>query len=362
MTVDTASDVRRQAAGLSRDEVVEGPLKGYHHETYALSLPPENPLSARFARGKYRAPRPGVLWFDRRCFASEERLLIALAGRIERIPEVAEVAEDVFVQGFVEGGTLGSGPVPGRVLSPRHLGQLGRLFRETVAVKADELRDVKRSCSPHGHPAAGDSTAFLNQLIGFTEREVYDANAKEYGGLFGKLGVHREALGTLRVPEGRLAGRPFVLVHGDLHRHNFIVDPAGDLWTIDWELAMIGDPLYDLATHLHLMRYAPREAARVAHLWAAEVEAAMPGSSLAWERDLPYLLAYKRAQSVFTDVIRAAEALGPRTDPNWRALPRAAWKIRRALVAARGPLGLAGVPTLPQVVSAYTSWLRADTA
>ncbi|WP_405599389.1 aminoglycoside phosphotransferase family protein [Streptomyces sp. NBC_01410] len=361
MAGHTASEVHRQAAELSGGaRGIVGPLKGYHHETYALPLPEENLLSARYARGKLRAPRPGVLWFDRRCFTSEDRLLMALQGRIDRIPETVEVAENVFLQGFIEGRTLARWQLPGRSLAAGHVLQLRRLFRELVTIKVDELKDVPRTCETHGQRPAcdDDSTAFLSRLIDFTGQRVYDDNAEQYGTLFEELGVRREALAGLGDSATLLTSRPFTLIHGDLHRHNFIVDTAGALWTIDWELAMIGDPLYELATHLHLMRYSPREEARIAELWAQEVEAARPGSSASWQQDLPRLLAYKRTQSVFTDVIRTAEALGPRTDPNWRALPRAAWKIRRALAAARDPLELKSVPTLRQVVSAYTRWFR----
>lgn len=361
MRVETASEARRRAGELSRDDSeVEGPLEGHHHETYAFPLPAENPLSAYYARGKLRSPRPGVLWFDRRCFTSEDRLLIALQDRIARIPRTVEVAPNIFLQGFIEGRSLGAGPLPGRSLSSRHEVQLGRLFQQLVAIKADELGGVQRTCTPGAHPAPQDTTAFLNLLIDFTGEHVYDPNAQRYGELFEALGVRRQALDALRLPEGRLTRRPFTLVHGDLHRHNFIVADDGDLWTIDWELAMIGDPLYELATHVHLMRYSHREAARIGELWSQAVDDARPGAAQAWRQDLPYLLAYKRTQSVFTDVIRAAEALGPHNDPNWRLLPRLAWRVWRVLAAARKPLGLESVPTPARVASVYTSWLKAS--
>ncbi|MGW3624551.1 phosphotransferase [Streptomyces sp. NPDC000880] len=362
MKVDEASEVRRRAAGLSRDgQEVEGPLKGYHHEAYAFPLPAENQLSARFARGKLREPRPGLLWFDRRCFESEERLLVALQDRIERIPGCVDLG-DFHLQGFIEGRTLGSGPLRGRTLSTRHIGQLCQLFRELVAIKTDEFDKVERICHPDDRSPDGDSTAFLDRLIHFTERQVYVRHADRYGTLFEELGVCGAALERLRAQGEQLTDRPFVLIHGDLHWHNFIVDGPGDLWTIDWELAMIGDPLYELATHLHLMRYPEREEVRIAKLWQAEVECVLPGSSLNWHRDLPHLLAYKRTQSVFTDVIRTALALGPGPEPNWRMLPRAAWKLQRALAAAQEPLALRSVPTLRQVMSAYTSWFRSSAA
>lgn len=360
MTVEPTSEARRRAAELSDDDQqIVGPLRGYHHEAYAFPLPLENPLSARFARAKLRDPRPGLLWFDRRCFPSEDRLLMELQGRIDRIPEVIELDGHLCMQGFVEGETLGS-RVRSRTLSDRHAGQLGRLFGQLAAIKPDELGYVTRFCAPEDRPCDGDSAAFLHRLIHFTEDQVYRQHLDRYGALFEELGVHSSAFDRARRECSQLASRPFSLIHGDLHRHNLIVDDAGDLWTIDWELAMIGDPLYDLATHLHLMRYPPREEARIAGLWRSEVECVRPGSSLGWERDLPHILAYKRIQSAVTDVIRTALALGPGPEPNWLMLPRAARKLQRVLATAREPLSLPSVPTLRQVMSAYTGWFRSS--
>ncbi|MFK4223847.1 phosphotransferase [Streptomyces sp. NPDC019890] len=359
MTVEATSEVRRRAAELSRDDrFVEGPLKGYHHETYAFPVPQENPLAPRFKRGKLRSPREGLLWFDRRYFASEDRLLIALRGRITRIPECLEIAEGLCLQGFIEGRTLGSRSLTNRPLAAHHVHQLGRLFEELVAIKPDELEAVERICASEDRPVDGDSSAFLRRLIHFTEHQVYRSLADRFGTLFSELGIRDNALDGLKTASADLVARPSALLHGDLHRENFIVDSAGDLWTIDWELAMIGDPLYDLATHLHLMRYSKMEEGRIVDVWRAAVESARPGSSEGLERDLPVLVSYKRAQSLYTDVIRTAVALAPGSKPNWQLLPRAAWRIHHVLKAAAEPLDLHAVPTPWQIAAVYQHWLR----
>lgn len=109
------------------------------------------------------------------------------------------------------------------------------------------------------------------------------------------------------------------------------------------------------------------------------MERARAGSSYGWEDDLPLLLAYKRVQSVYTDVIRTALLLGegrgrsarpgPGSGLNLRLLPRAAWRIQRVLAAAAqepsgaerelsGAVGAVGVPSYRQVVAAYRNWFR----
>ncbi|MFD4692735.1 phosphotransferase family protein [Streptomyces sp. NPDC058463] len=359
MTVDAVSEVRRTAAeraGLDYgDRAIEGPLQGYHHETYVIPLPPGGDPGARPRRGKVREPRPGLFWYDRRCFRSEELLLRALQGRVRRIPEIVE-AGAARLQVFIEGSTLGQGVLPSGPLSDRHRGQLRQLFGELAAVKTDEI-DIGRICRPEDRPEEGDCAGFLVSLIAFTQERVYREHGAPYHALFDRLGVSDAALEELKRRARGLRSRPFVLVHGDLHRANFIVDLRGDLWTIDWELAMIGDPLYDLATHLHLMRYADEEREEICGIWEAAVEGARPEATSGWRRDLPVLLDYKRAQSVYTDVIRGALVLEqPAGGPNRHLLPGVAEQVRQALAAAQPLFGPQAAPTHRQVMDAYEQW------
>ncbi|MEV0775612.1 phosphotransferase [Streptomyces sp. NPDC050428] len=354
------SDVRRRAVGSSGGgRAVLGPLTGYHHEAYAIPLPRGNALGGRYVRANLRMPRPGVVWFDRRYFASEDSLLRALHGRIDRIPEVIRTESHGVLQGFVEGRTLGAGWPGGRSLSARHLSQLGSFFNQLVSVDP-YAPDIARLPAVGARPEDGDSAAVLGQLIDFTEQQVYRRHERRYGPLFAALGVAGPAgLDRLRERSRTLTGRPFALLHGDLHRDNFVIDLAGDLWVIDWELAMIGDPLYDLATHLHLMGHPAHRAARTAGVWRDAVERARPGSSAGWSRDLPVLLAYKRLQSVYTDVVRAARSLEDDTaEVNRRRLSAVGWRIQRVLDTAREPLGPGPVPARRQIMAAYREWLR----
>ncbi|MFG2429216.1 phosphotransferase [Streptomyces sp. NPDC048590] len=361
MTVEVESPVRRVAAkraGLEyRDRAIEGPLQGYHHETYVIPLPPIDGVGAEPRRGKVREPRPGLFWYDRRCFRSEEVLLAALWGRVHRIPEIIEVAPGVRLQGFVEGRTL-TGGVPGnRPLSLRHGSQLGQLFRELAAIKTEEI-DVERICRAEDRPEEGDCVGFLAGLIRFTHERVYTEHGAPFHGLFERLGVGGAPLQGLLTRARGLGSRPFTLLHGDLHRENFIVDPHGDLWTIDWELALFGDPLYDLATHLHLMRYQADEEERICRIWQSAVEGARPGATQGWREDLPVLLEYKRAQSVYTDVIRGALALEqPEGALDRRTLPEVARQVQLALAGAQKVPGMPTAPALHEVARAYRWWV-----
>ncbi|MER7055460.1 phosphotransferase [Streptomyces sp. NPDC000351] len=334
--------------------LVKGPLKGYHHETYVLS-PPGGPGPV-----KLREPRSTSLWFDRRCFRSEEELLRGLKGRVDRVPDVVDVA-GMGLQTFIEGRTLGAHRWRwGRRLPDAVFEQIVTLFRQMVPITAETLR-VERRCSPQDAPEDGDTDGFLKRLIVFVGEQVYEANRADLGGLFEDLGVGDESLVRLEKSVAGLTGRPFCLLHADLHRENLVLDPRGRLWTIDWELAMVGDPLYDLATHLYLMRYPADQEARMIREWCEVVEAVRPGSSRAWKRDLRLITDFKRAQSVYTDTIRAAMSLRDQSGFRWAALPRAAGKLHDVLTAAAGPLGLEDVPGRREIMTALIHRLREPT-
>lgn len=377
MPAESDSTGRRRAGEMSADPgEVEGPLSGYHHETYVFRLPPDAGVGGG-GRWKCREPRESLLWFDRRCFDSEERLLSELQERIANIPDLIEV-EGTVLQRFIEGETLGALHPSGTPVPEREFEQILALFRQLVAVRPRSLL-VKRRCQRRDRAREGDSAGFLDRLICFTEDRVYGDNLPEYGELFADLNLDSDSFKQLRKHVSGLRERPFCLLHADLHRENLIVDRDRRLWAIDWELAMFGDPLYDLATHLYLMRYPPDQERRMTERWCALVEDVRSGSSRGWRDDLPKLLDYKRAQSVFTDVIRTSQALclapaegrtadrtGHRTDGRTadrtahRTLLRRASRTLRA-VLSRGayPLGAEEVPGVPAIEAALTRWLGA---
>ncbi|MFF8096106.1 phosphotransferase [Streptomyces sp. NPDC016675] len=332
--------------------LVRGPLRGYHHETYVLSPPGgAGPV-------KLREPRSTSLWFDRRCFRSEEQLLRGLKGRIDRVPDIVDV-EGMGLQTFIEGRTLGAHRWWGRRVPDPVFEQIVGLFRQMVPLTARTLR-VERRCSPRDAPEDGDTGGFLQRLVAFVEEQVYAANRPEFGALFADLGVRDASLVRLSEHATGLTERPFCLLHADLHRENFVIDPEGGLWTIDWELAMVGDPLYDLATHLYLMRYPADQEERLIREWCGVVEGIRPGSSRGWERDLRLITDFKRAQSVYTDIVRAAMSLRDETGLRWSALPRVAGKLQDVLTAAAGPLALEDVPNRRQIMAALVRRHRAS--
>jgi Phosphotransferase enzyme family len=89
----------------------------------------------------------------------------------------------------------------------------------------------------------------------------------------------------------RMASRRVCLVHGDFSPKNVLVDDGPNLWVIDFEVAHLGDPAFDLAFLLcHLMlksAHRPESAAaydRCALVFGSEYQAAVQSElSPSWE-------------------------------------------------------------------------------
>ncbi|RMI31115.1 aminoglycoside phosphotransferase family protein [Streptomyces triticirhizae] len=332
-------------------------LRGHHRDWQVLPAEDHLPISGRIKAGR---SRPGVTRFDPRCFLDEEDVLIELALLgMERIAPVYRLGPDgTRVHGFIEGEPLSALRPPGTPLSGTELDQLARLFGELAAIPPAALALV-HSCPVPGRPRT--SREFARGLVRFTRRRVYARHRAALGGLFQTLGIDPDVLsvtGPLVREAARMTNRPFCLLHGDLHRDNLIVaESDGQLWTIDWELAMIGDPLYDLATHLHLMNYPERQEQAMVVRWAGAVEERLPGAAEGLPRDLPRYLAYKRVQSVFTDVIR--QAIAVREAPVGQLgerLTTAGQMVSRALKRAERPLGLGRAPSPSVVEGVYAAF------
>lgn len=331
---------------------LEEPLEGHHRRWYVVRTEGE---FAHLGRVKIAEPRENALWSDRRCFVSEEQLLEELAGLgFTRIPPVHRTGDDCPpLVGFTPGVRLSDLSPAGEPVGDRELDAVMRVFDRLARVGYDGVAS-ERSCEPEQHADDWDSPHFLRTLIRFT----YDNRSRDYDWLFGELGVtaradlHRKQLDTLA---GELERRPFCLLHGDLHRANFIVDPQGELWTIDWELAMIGDPVYDLATHLHLMQYPVTQQETVIRRWCEVMAVRRPAAVREAPADVERYLAYKRVQSVHNDVVRQAVAVrDAEPDDRQQQIAQSAKIVEGVLERANRTLDPRdGAPALVDIEAAY---------
>lgn len=209
-----------------------------------------------------------------------------------------ESAEPAYqIHEYVEGEVLDRIAPRGTAVPVHVQGDVATLF-------ADLRRIPPELLPPSSTGRAEDPVAFARQLSNITSR-VHRENSAAFGALYARLGVPARPLDDVVDAWNTLEPRPFRLLHADVHRKNMIIREHAVVF-IDWELALFGDPLYDVATHLHKMTYLPDELDTFLTAWAAAEPVAAQGS---WRRDLQTYLNHERVKSVIVDSVRYAKVL-----------------------------------------------------
>jgi aminoglycoside phosphotransferase (APT) family kinase protein len=306
---------------------------------------------------KFRAPLPTVEVVPR-IWRRESEVLRVVGAYVGDVPDCLADFGEWSLHGYLDGHALAEenpdGPVGGQ-----RLAQLAEFFAALARVPADQLPPV-----PDDWPEDGDSLGFLAWLARFTEKEVHQPNRPRFGDLFEAVGIPVDAVHRFMNSVTGLTRRPFALLHTDVHRANVVVVPGPQgtsLSIIDWELALYGDPLHDLATHLVRMGYDKEEQDLMTAMWAQAMrDAGHADMTAALDQDLPVYLGFEYAQSVFPDVMRAALTLPDR--PDEQSLAEAAERVCRALRRAREPLNLTDrIPDSGEVGEALRAWQTNDT-
>lgn len=342
----------------------DAPLQGYHRLWHVVESGNELSDMGRFL--KVEEPREHVPpRFDRRSFPSEEELLMRLPSLgVPRVPPVRRIdPRGPAFFGFIEGDPLNEVAPAGTAVAPDIVDQFMAVFGSLAGVRPDTVAGCGIDSELDQFPTS--SAQFLQGLIDFTRVEVYGKWQEEFGDLFHRLGVSAEELAPgsqFSAEAAKLTDRPFRLLHGDLHRANFIVDYQGKIWTIDWELATVGDPLCDLATHLHLMRYPEDQERDVIDRWKATVGDVLPEATKEVDADLPLYMAYKRLHSVYTDIVRQVMKVRECETPREREqqIRQSAKTVERVLVRAGDALPLRSVPSTGSIEAAYADLFRGD--
>ncbi len=175
-----------------------------------------------------------------------------------------------------------------------------------VVALLTELTTIPRErlpATPTGWPHGDDTITFARRLSGLTQ-QVYATCRDHYAPQFQAFGFPSDPLGPIEAAWPLLTRRPLVCVHADIHRKNMIIKD-GVSHFLDWELALWGDPVYELAVHFHKMGYTPAERDHVVQLWQAALP---PEHTAGWEPDLDVYLAHEQVKSAIVDTVRYSQA------------------------------------------------------
>ncbi|MFD7475011.1 phosphotransferase [Streptomyces sp. NPDC059837] len=287
-------------------------------------------------RERIRSVLPVVI----RTWQDESEILNAICGVLPHVPRCLVKRRGTAVLSYVDGVPLSSICPNGKPVDSDLITALAGLLADMTQVRRQQLPPL-----PMSWPRSSrDSRAFLRALAFAAEEQIRQPNWGLFGGLFAMLGIPEDAMVRFAERVPNLISRPFGLLHTDLHRDNVIVSYHGapPLICVDWELASYGDPLHDLATHLVRMQYPDHQWHEVVEAWREAMSARRSKAVYGMDRDLKHYVAFERAQSVYPDVMRAANSLGDSFDQ--RDLDAATRSVHRALVAAEEPLRLKSVP------------------
>lgn len=271
-----------------------------------------------------RIPIAGADTMDLRIWP-EVDVLSAIAPYVSNVPRVLHISDRPAFQvhEFIEGELLDA-TAPRGVRVPDHvLGDIVNLFQKLSVVPAARLPDV-----PSGWAADSDTPTFARQLSDVTA-SVYRRFCGSFGPLFADVGIPPDPLEPALALWPTLASRPFGLVHADVHRKNMILSDGRTVF-LDWELALWGDPLYDLAVHFHKMSYQPDEEETILDGW---LEAMPAECSHGWKSDLVSYLTHERIKSAIVDTVRYAQLLAESSrtrEQEHQLVERQTFKLNRA--------------------------------
>ncbi|WP_245790500.1 aminoglycoside phosphotransferase family protein [Streptomyces monashensis] len=150
----------------------------------------------------------------------------------------------------------------------------------------------------------------------------------------------------------RVTGRDSALLHGDLNPWNLVRRDDGPALTlIDWELAVVGDPLYELVRHMHLTPTRPEIRDRMFRRWDDRLA---PRFTKNWQEDWRVYRWIELVRSAYVDLDRLVTGTGLDA-PNVR---RALDSYGMTLAAATASLGLSprrqAGPRLPPALARPT--------
>ncbi|MFF8931878.1 phosphotransferase [Streptomyces longwoodensis] len=137
----------------------------------------------------------------------------------------------------------------------------------------------------------------------------------------------------------QVAHRRPSLLHGDLNPWNLVRrDDRLGVTIIDWEMAIVGDPLYDLVRHLHLTPTRREIGDRMFRRWESRLP---PEYTRGWRLDRRVYRWFELVRSAYIDLDRLVTGSGMDA-PNVR---RAVDSYAQTLAVATAALGLPGPRT-----------------
>lgn len=275
----------RELANLARQQSV---LAGFYNDNYRLVHDGHALL--------FRFPKEDVEQFDPRPF-KEHDVYKLIADQGLPAPNLFYVSpdEDFQVFEFINGALVDELCPPGQEITENHIERITKFYKKVAQLELDVSDVISKDW-----PLKGPQLIFLEKLF---EKSwfVYKDHQNTHRHIYEFLKLPEDPYAIFLKRAGELTKRPWRLIHSDLHRQNMIEKEDGQLIMIDWELALYGDILYCVASHLHRSRFFPDEK----ELIAKRIYEALPQDfQKNYMKDLSFYLDFEALSSIIGDTVR----------------------------------------------------------
>lgn len=115
--------------------------------------------------------------------------------------------------------------------------------------------DPLHSAGPWGQ--LQDNRDFLVSFIAWQRKSLSDCR-KRFNHFYKWINMPDDPYIIFENAPNYIQARQLRLCHGDMHRFNCLIN-SGKTVFLDWELALLADPLWDISAHIHRMQYFPEE-------------------------------------------------------------------------------------------------------
>ena len=161
------------------------------------------------------------------------------------VPQVLEKNDDYFMEEYINGDLLASIYNDGCNIDTIDIDSIINNILLLITIDYHELDKYKKW---------NNVTEFFEFQISNTEK-MWNYYKTKYNNFYKILNVNENIISILKQLSKQInSSRPLCLIHGDRHKNNMIKKNK-KLYFIDWELGCVGDIAYDIAFHIHQMKY-----------------------------------------------------------------------------------------------------------
>ena len=175
----------------------------------------------------------------------ESEVLEILSKYGMNVPKVLELYDDYFVEEYIDGTLLDDIYTDYSNIDKIVIDDIINNIVGLIRIDFQSLSKYSKWDTVRGF----FEYQFLN-----TE-EIWNEYNTSYDVFYNLLGINKSTIFKLKQLSKKINfNRPLCLIHGDRHKNNMI-KKDNQVYYIDWELSCVGDLAYDIAFHIHQMKY-----------------------------------------------------------------------------------------------------------